>query len=237
MLTLGLEAAPTAQVAAAGGVDILGTARVAGLDATIVRADDAETLASWLGERGYENRPALVRWLEPYVEEGFTITAFQFAKGADATEALGSRSVRMSFETDRPFYPYREPDDHPEEPGRELRVFVVAAERAHAGLTSGGDWSADIDFAAPLADASSVLGDSAMGLSGPLWLTSFDDRVASRAAADLRFDVRAGDEVRPAPVVVPGSPRPLPIPIEPALVLGAGVWWWRRRKARGGRDG
>jgi len=220
------------EVAAVDSVQVLSTARVAGMDATVVRADEAEALGAWLGERGYENRPALVEWLAPYVEEGFAITAFRFEKSDENVQAIGSQAVRMSFETDRPFYPYREPSDHPEELGRSLRVHVVSAERAVARLGVQGDWSAGLEYAAPLDDAGTLLGDSLGEPSGELWLTSYLDTVSTRADADLRFMVREGEEYRPEPVIMRGSTRTLPIPIEPILLLGGGIWWWRRRRAK-----
>jgi hypothetical protein len=231
LMVLATSASEDAVMIAAGGVEVLSTARVAGLDATVVRADDAEALGAWLGEHGYENRPALVSWLAPYVEDGFAITAFRFTKG-EGTSAVGSRAVRMSFATDRPFYPYREPADQPEEMGRSLRVHVVAPTRAFGTIDGSGAWNASVTFAAPLDDPALLLGDSLSGTSGDLVLTTANDIAARRADGDLRFDVRSGDEVRPEPVYVEGSGRILPLPIEPVVLASVGFWWWRRRKGR-----
>jgi len=220
--------------AAASGVEVLSTARVAGLDATVVRSTDAEALAGWLDERGYENRPALVEWLRPYVDDGFVITAFQFTKGDPGSGSVGNQAVRMSFETDRPFYPYREPSDHTDEPGRTLRVHVVATERAFPSLDGEqpGEWGANELFAAPIEGAHGLLGDGLSSVGGELWLTSFLDSATLRESADLRFEIQPADEIRPEPIVVEGTPTMIPVPVEPALLLGGGIWWWRRRKAK-----
>ncbi len=238
VLTFGAKSRALQVSAGPSGVEVLSTARVAGLDATVVRSTDAEALATWLDERGYENRPALVDWLRPYVDDGFVITAFQFTKGDPGSSAMGNQAVRMSFETDRPFYPYREPSDHLDEPGRALRVHVVATERAFPSLDAvnpgdgPGEWGANEVFAAPIEDADGLLGGASGDVDGDLWLTSFLDSASLRQSADLRFDVRPADEVRPDPIIIRGEARIIPMPLEPAILLGGGIWWWRRRKAK-----
>ncbi|MBW2460075.1 MAG: hypothetical protein JRH11_00415 [Deltaproteobacteria bacterium] len=76
-------------------------------------------------------------------------------------------------------------------------------------------------------------------VGGELWLTSFVDSTSLRQSADLRFEVRPAAEILPEPRVVRGTPTMIPLPIEPAIALGGGIWWWRRSKAkasaRGGR--
>ncbi len=211
-------------------VEVLEETRVAGLDATVLRASDPEALSAWLGEHGYEDRPALVEWLAPYVEEGYAITAFRFEKSAESeSDQLGSEAVRMTFETDRPFYPYREPSDHPEEPWRALWLHVIATERASGVID--GEWAPETIFAAPVEDPAALLGDSLSDVSGDLWLTTIIDRSSVRADADLFFDVARGEEVRPPPRVITET-KTLWLPIEPLLLGGVGIWWWRRRKRR-----
>ena len=48
-------------------VEVLAAKRVGGYDAVVLKANDADALAEWLNKRGYEVRPALARWLKPYV--------------------------------------------------------------------------------------------------------------------------------------------------------------------------
>ena len=52
--------------------------------------------------------------------------------------AFATQAVRMSFTTDRPFFPYREPSDQREGEtvfaGRFLRVFLVAGQRMQGAL-------------------------------------------------------------------------------------------------------
>lgn len=94
-------------------VRVVETKRVAGYDAAILEAQSAGDLADWLTQNGYTSRPALKEWLTPYIERRWMITAFKIAPGRDAT-AISTSAVRMTFATDRPFFPYREPSDQRE---------------------------------------------------------------------------------------------------------------------------
>jgi hypothetical protein len=155
--------------------DVLEETRVAGLDATVLAARDAEGLADWLQKRGFEQREALRHWLAIYVAKGWYITAFRYERpeGSDAgadihrvtedymTNDLGwtdankrmsitSKAVRISFPTTEPVYPYLEPADVPNVPHRILDLFVIADHRMDAVLVDNNSkaWSATTAFAA-----------------------------------------------------------------------------------------
>jgi hypothetical protein len=209
------------------GVEVLATQRVAGLDATVLRATDADALAAWLGEHGFENRGALRVWLRPYVNAGFAITAFRYEKGAGSS--LGTRAVRMSFRSERPFYPYREPADQPESFGRVLRVHVVTTGRVR-GVLGDAPWPEQADYARPLDDGARLLAGVVPEVPRDAWLTRFSDRRSRRPEGDdLTFE---GDE---AFEVVPTAVRTrevlVPAPIE-LVVLAAGIVWLVRKRRR-----
>ncbi|HEY5896576.1 MAG TPA: DUF2330 domain-containing protein, partial [Burkholderiales bacterium] len=88
------------------GVAVLERKVVAGLDAAVLEATDADALYHWLKDNGYRSDPYLIEWTRPYVERNWKITAFKIAAGAPA---VATKAVRMSFQTERPFFPYREP--------------------------------------------------------------------------------------------------------------------------------
>lgn len=139
------KSAPEAAIAAAVSppVRVLASQQVAGYDAVVLEADSAGALAEWLGRNGYATRPELAEWLTPYITQRWKITAFKIAKGAGTTappdpsggpdHALSTSAVRMSFRTDSPFFPYREPSDQ-----RAPRTRVSAGERP-AGAPDPGD--------------------------------------------------------------------------------------------------
>ncbi|HKI32035.1 MAG TPA: DUF2330 domain-containing protein [Gemmataceae bacterium] len=180
-------------------VAVLDSKRVAGYDAVVLEADDADALGKWLKEHGYESSPAITEWVAPYVKAKWKISAFKVARddvkehggvagtarsgAADTARAtdkadvappavgqLATAAVRMTFHTERPFFPYREPPNQakggpagagpgvPREDGkimpplgyagtpgpsrRLLRVYFLAEGRVKAALGEGGkDWS------------------------------------------------------------------------------------------------
>jgi hypothetical protein len=154
---------------------------VAGFKAAVLKATDAEKLAEWLRSNGYESRPALTRWLAPYVAKGYVVTAFKIekpkAKSQDDPEkpksadkdktpetappeqsgkgtALASQAVRMSFAAQQPFFPYREPDDSPTSEKRLLRVFFIGSFKAQGQYAGAADrWSGSTVWANHLDDA------------------------------------------------------------------------------------
>ncbi len=189
--------------AVSNSVQVVATARVAGLDATVLRATDARALASWLGNNGFDSRPALANWLRPYTTGTWHVTAFRYV-GATGIADFGARAVRLSFRTDRPFYPYAEPDDQRPSRGarraaRPFRVSVITAHRV-AGTVAGRPWQARVAFAerrSLRAVLTSVIPEST---ADALWMTTFDESNSVRGAGDLWF-ARASAQTNVAPSV------------------------------------
>src|SRR5262249_15154018 len=126
--------------AAQAPVQVVEQRRVAGLDATVLAATDAAALNAWLGAHHYPSSPTMTAYLAPYVQQHYFVTAFRYTRGSGETR-LGTRAVRMSFTTDRPFFPYAEPTDAPHVAGRVFRVSVVSSERVSA-LVGTHAWGA-----------------------------------------------------------------------------------------------
>src|SRR5262249_24938181 len=93
----------------AADVRVLDEQRVAGYDAVVLDASNADALVTWLKEHGYEFSAALKDWADYYIKKGWKITAFKIARDATEKPGVGTSAVRMSFKTDKPFFPYREP--------------------------------------------------------------------------------------------------------------------------------
>lgn len=203
----------------AGAVEVLGEAKVGGYDATIIafRRGESETaaagadiLAKWLKDRGYAFGPALSEWLTWYVEHDWVITAFKVSGTAIAGQE--NPPVRMSFTTDRPFYPYREPADqraHPPNVGppaeRLLRVFFVSPDGvAHGTLGKDGVWPASRVWADKVsADALTAAKLPAGPPAGELTLTEIEDRSSPRPGTDEVYFSKHHDQtpVHRPPVV------------------------------------
>jgi hypothetical protein len=96
---------------ATAGVDVIRQQKVAGYEASILAADDATVLHQWLRENGYSTPDGFEQWAQPYIDEHWKIVAFKMSDNGvgAAPSGVSSKLVRISFDTDRPFYPYREP--------------------------------------------------------------------------------------------------------------------------------
>ena len=215
-----------ASIPVAAGVNVLDSKIVAGLDATVLEADSATALAAWLNAHGYVQRPEIVAWLQPYIDAKFKITAFKYAdqENRPVVELL-SKAVMLTFHTDRPYYPYREPADVAPTWGRLLRVFVIAPTKMDGWLgDQRAPWNAEPVYAGPLAGNDAKLAEQiprALLPSGA-WLTVMNDRAVKRSdVGELYFGAaKEAGEVKPPPRVVV---RNVFVPIELGLVLAVVV--------------
>jgi hypothetical protein len=177
--------------AAEPSVVVLEERTVAGMDAAVLAANDPQALDGWLRTHGYPNGGPLTAYLAPYVASGWIVTAFRIAPGALGRDRFSSAAVRMSFATDRPFFPYSEPQL--DAVARRFRVSVASSQRMRAFLDrpAGGaraEWIA-ASYAGRPAGLPRVL-RPALPLSvsvGP-WLTTFDERASRRGTLDLFFE-------------------------------------------------
>ncbi len=213
-----------------GPVHVLQTAHVAGFDATTVVADDTDALAGWLESHGFERSPALVDWLATYVKARWTITAFVVA--SDESDAqrydVATRAVHMTFSTDRPFYPYREPPTTSQLP-RLLRVYLLADQRFAATFAEQPWTAGKLVFAAPLVTPVAL---AAIAPDHP-FATVFEDTSAPRIGTDEVYFAPSADrsEVRPPDIVIHRF-HEVPLELVFLAVLVVIVWLvvWRRRR-------
>jgi hypothetical protein len=231
------EGAPAgaALTAAPPRVRVLQEQRVAGYDAAVLQAEEAGALLRWLKANGYDARQELLEWARPYVERRWTVTAFKVAGGAPGSVA--TQAVRMSFDAERPFFPYREPAVPAASPGpaRELLVHLVAPRRMDGALGSGPAWTAAVPYSAPRRGLEAVLAPAlpaGAAMAAP-WLTTFVDRASPRPGTDDLFfsDASTQQTIVPEPIVR-DERTPVPLPVDLALGLAAGGWWWQRRRRR-----
>jgi hypothetical protein len=180
---------------------------VAGYDLVVLKAEDLDGLKKWLEERGYDARPALMDWLKWYVDNKWVITAFKVAKTPDSQHDRWAKAVRMSFPTDAPFYPYREPEDVRNQPAaaspRTLRVFYLGDARAEGKLGEAGSWPAKTVWANAcpeytlnsVVDGLGLAEKDAKALGGRPWhLTEFEDASSPRPGTHEVFFSKAKDQ-------------------------------------------
>jgi hypothetical protein len=196
-------------------VRVLEEKMVAGFHAVVLEASSANALASWLRENRYVLSPQVEAWAKPYVNAGWKITALKVAKNKDdnADKNVAVAALRMSFKTDRPLFPYREPDPKYvalklTATERLLRIYFLAEARYQGALTKDEPWTAKVAWSGPLSAANRQKTLELLKLpetTGPAeWrLTEFEDNWPYRLApADVYFS-RCADqsEVKRPPIV------------------------------------
>ena len=226
-------AAKPASPVAPSAVTVLEHKLVAGFDAAVLEATDAQALDAWLKRNGYPSSPALVEWVAPYVAAHWKITAFKIA--ADSTKVVTS-ALRMSFQAEKPFFPYREPAvQRPAGDERLLRLYFVADGPVQGTIGETAQWvgravwSNEIE-GGQLAELLKRAKLPSQAGGGGRWLTEFEDRSSMRAGNDDLYFSRAEQRtpIERAPVVRYGMTTYATILA--VVLIGVGGLIYRRRR-------
>jgi hypothetical protein len=183
-------------------VTVLLEKEVAGFQATVLQADSTDVLVSWLKEHGYAFSPEVAAWARPYVGNDWKITAMKVArdKQGEQKQNVAAAALRISFQTDRPLFPYREPESSSaakalNAKSRLLRIYFIAEGRYRGELTKESPWTGKVAWSNPLTaqqrqHALDLLKLPLPKSAGPeqWWLTEFEDPWPyATAPADLYF--------------------------------------------------
>jgi hypothetical protein len=181
-------------------VRVLEEKDVAGFKAVVLEARSASALVGWLKDHGYAFSPEVEAWAKPYVAGGWKITALKVAKNAEGkqTKSVSAAALRMSFKTDRPLFPYREPDSKSAAEtlgarSRLLRIYFLAEARYGGELTREVAWTGKVAWANKLSAVERKKTLELLQLpetTGPAewWLTEFEDPWPYQPApADVYF--------------------------------------------------
>ena len=219
------------------GVTVLEQKMVAGYDATVLEATDAKALDDWLRSNGYPSSPGLSEWVKPYVERKWKITAFKIAGGSPK---VAGGAVRMSFQTPRPFFPYREPAAAGSKE-RMLRIYFLADARFRAIVgdyepwAGAAVWSGSIDRT-QLEQLLKRVRLPPLAGGGGRRLTEFEDRSSPRRGGGELFFERAADQsmLARAPVQrFPAASGTMIALLAIAILVLIGGSWFLIRRNRG----
>ncbi|HEX8172792.1 MAG TPA: DUF2330 domain-containing protein [Thermoanaerobaculia bacterium] len=183
---------------AAPPLRVLSTQKVAGYEAAVLDARDAGALRDWLQQHDYGSTPDLEQWLAAYVAQGWKISAFKIDKDADADATTSA--VKMSFTTERPFFPYREPasqrDPSDASLERVLRIWFLGPERVSGTIGAQAAWPASTDWSNRLTADQRMQLDvrTHVELPATTRLTAFTDSVTLRPGVDDLFFARDADQ-------------------------------------------
>lgn len=178
---------------AAPQVEVLEQRVVAGMEASVLRANEAGVLDRWLTEHGYPSGPSVTAYFAPYVTAGWIITAFRIAPGAQRGR-FATSIVRMSFHTEQPFFPYSEAEGA-SAARRPFRVSIIAPQRMRAFLQAPGgtgphtDWYGAAYAGRPRNLATRVRGLPPGAVPRNAWLTTFHEPRSQRGPQDIFFEV------------------------------------------------
>lgn len=226
-------------------VSVLDEVQVAGYDAAVLEADNADVLGKWLTDHGYAFSPTLKDWAESYIKMKWKFTAFKIAKSTADKSTVATGTVRMSFATDRPFYPYREPTpaaiaSSGPGGGRVLRVYFVGEKIVDGAIgEKKAVWPAYVPWAGEIAAADrdkvlQLLKLPAATTPEKWWLTEFEDRSSPRPASDDVFYHTSDNQTpreRPAQVHYVSNNLPGALMFcMVGLYLAAPCLWRRLRK-------
>jgi hypothetical protein len=218
-----------------GGVRVLEVKKVGSFTAFVLAADDEAGLSDWLKKHGLESAPEARDWLAHHVRARSFFVAMRYDpwSGPDApTGRTESETIRVSFDTPLPYYPYFEPEPAAggavEEP-RLLEVWFVTPRPAVpvALCTAGGTPRWVRPFAEgrsferpPRADVEEALGTEAKLLfPGQPIVQRFMDQKRSRR--DFRDVVFVPGASAPLDAKQLEAARPLLIALDPSLAAGA----------------
>jgi hypothetical protein len=246
----GKKTANNTTSASAGSVKVLEKKLVAGFHASVLETKSAKALVSWLKDNGYAFSSAVEAWAKPYVEAGWKMTALKVAKDKDARDkkSVAASALRMTFKTERPLFPYREPDSKSfaEALGAErrlLRIYFIAEARYQGDLTKEVPWTGRVAWANKLSPEARKKTLELLKLpetTGPAewWMTEFEDEWPYRVApADLYFSRSADQGVVKRPPIIEYVASPWPTDatvyaIAAVVVLPPLLRRFRRRTSR-----
>ena len=158
------------------GVEVLEERELSGYKAAVLRANDAGALQKWLGSNGYRADAKLQSWIQHYVEKGYFFTAFKVAN--PQAEELLLKPVRLTFTSDRPYFPYRQPTSA----GHQMKLFFLSNQRYQGQLEDGSAWKAKVAFSDEFAATQLLPPDYK-----PTWVTRFQYD-GDRGGGDLFFN-------------------------------------------------
>jgi hypothetical protein len=227
--------------AAASAVEVVTEKQVAGFQAVVLKTDSADALVEWLKEHGYAYSPEIEVWAKPYVEAGWNITALKVAKDTtENNEKVAASALRISFKSDRPLFPYREPDSTTAAAAlgarhRLLRIYFLAEARYGGELTKDVPWTGKVAWTNKLSAADRHQTLELLKLpesTGPaeFWLTEFEDNWPYQIApADVYFSRDANqDKWEREPIVEYASFAPIDVMACVLIVVVVLMPWYRR---------
>ncbi|HMF44534.1 MAG TPA: DUF2330 domain-containing protein [Polyangia bacterium] len=193
-----------------GEVDVLEVTKVGRFTAFVLRASDAAGFSSWLSQNGFVSTPETATWLAHYVKLGFFFVAMRYEPARADKGKTTSETIRISFDSPFPYYPYFEPAPPRGTSSTRPRLLEIwlASTRDYVPVARRSrekpDWVRPfLSGSLYAAEVHSLLAsavDSTLLPAGRLQLRRFADQKRSRVGfGDVVFVPVSPDERGPAP--------------------------------------
>jgi hypothetical protein len=246
-LSCGCASSKSVQPKSQEHVKVLEEKIVAGFKAAVLESSSAAALVKWLKDNDYAYSPQIEAWAKPYVESKWKFTALKVhkdkdAKGGKDSDDVAAPALRLTFKTDRPLFPYREPD-YKNEPKsltashRLLRIYFLADARYQGEFDkAGGRWTGKAVWASRLTGEQRKMVLEMLKLpeqTGPAewFLTEFEDNWPYRVApSDVYFVGDADQSTLKRPPIIQYVSAPYPTDLT-GYALAAAIFLpplWRR---------
>jgi hypothetical protein len=129
------------------GVRVLEAKPLGSFAAYVLQATDGNAMKGWLDRNHFTTTPASAAWLERYVKLGFYFVALRYDPGLHRAKVeregrnTSAETLRISFATPAPYFPYREPDRDDLGKDRALALWLVTKgkPRVPVALVQEGD--------------------------------------------------------------------------------------------------
>ncbi|HMR78092.1 MAG TPA: DUF2330 domain-containing protein [Polyangiaceae bacterium] len=175
----------------AAPVQVLSVQRVGKFTAFVLAATDAGALGKWLTDNKFQAPPKAKGWLDHYVALGFYYVAFRYDPPKDKkATGLTSETVRISFKTPYPYYPYQEPGSARSADSRLLslwflsqsRMKPIAAKARLASVQHVRPWTSGLSYDVSAKELAGKLGglSKLVPAGGKLVLQTYRDLKTSR---------------------------------------------------------
>jgi hypothetical protein len=221
------------------GIKVLDYRYVAGMDAVILHADNTTALERWLLKNQYPFSPALREWSQHYIDKKWYFTAFKISKNNQESDTVQSPLVQLEFQTDHPFFPYREPKiKNKIRPfKRQLRIFMISPQPpapyiGNKQSTTNTQWTQKVVYA-NRGDHRLLFKGTQLENSIPIdsWLSEIIDPSSIRSGHDELCLSATIDpkEIRRRPKIRV-EVKKIPLPIDILGLIGVYLLWSRHKR-------
>ncbi len=112
------------------GVEVLEVEKIGSFTAFVIAATDVGGLTRWLADNDLVSTPETDLWLTNYVRAGFFYVALRYdpPKSGKRSGMIAAETIRISFATPVPYYPYFEPTTQLPERKRLMELWTIGSE-------------------------------------------------------------------------------------------------------------